>query len=223
MFEEVRAHMYKHWKIMSRRPGEMAWIIVYPFIAILSIGILAMFLISKGAPLDSMLFVFLGVVTWNFYDISQRAITYGITYHIWSMSLKHMFATSAKTSHFIIGNALFGIISAIFAFMMVGLIGILLFKFNIFLLGGYLVNLFFIFIFATGIGLMINGLMITKGEKYMSLIWMGTGIIMIFSGIYYPISILPSAVQTISLMIPATHSLISMRVAVGAVAMPVIV
>ncbi len=216
MWTEISAHVYKHWKIMSRRPGEIAWILLYPFIGILSIGILAFFLISKGAPLESMMFVFVGVIVWNFYGISQRGITYGITFDIWNNCLKHSFAGKSSIGHFITGNSIFGLLSSLAAFALVGVVGFILFGFNIFAVGAFLVNLFFVFLFATGVGLMINGLMVAKGEKYMSIIWMGTGIIMVFSGVYYPVSILPGAVQAVSYAIPATHSIISMRAALGA-------
>ncbi len=215
MWEEISAHVYKHAKIMSRRPGEIAWILLYPFIGILSLGILAFFLMSKGAPLDSMVFVFVGVMVWNFYGISQRGITYGITFDIWNGCLRHSFTGKSSVRHFIIGNSIFGFLSSFAAFLIIGTVGIIFFGFNIFSAGIFLVNLFFVFMFATGIGLMINGLMVAYGEKYMSLIWMLTGIIMVFSGVYYPVSMLPGVVQAFSYAIPATHSIISIRAALG--------
>lgn len=215
MWEEISAHVYKHMKIMSKRPGELAWIIVYPFVSVLSIGILAFFLITKGAPTDSIMFVFVGIVIWNLYTISQRGITYGITFDVWSNSLKHAFIARSSAFHFIAGNAMFGLLSSLATVVLVGIVGMLVFGFNIFAAGLFLVNLLFIFLFATAIGLLVNGLMLTKGEKYMSLIWMGPGIVMIFSGIYYPISILPDAMQAVSNVIPLTHLLTSLRASFG--------
>jgi len=215
MWEEVSAHIYKHMKIMAKRPGELAWIFVYPFISFLSVGILAFFLISEGAPLDSMMFVFVGVIVWNLYGLTQRAVTYGITFDIWSASLKHSFIGKSSIRHFVVGNALFGLTSSMATAVLIGIVGYFVFGFNLLVAGFFLVNLFFVFIFATAIGLVINGLMLAKGDKYMSLIWMGTGIIMIFSGIYYPVSILPVPMQAISNAIPVSHSLASLRASLG--------
>lgn len=215
MLEEISAHVYKHAKIMAKRPGELAWVLVYPFISVLSIGILVSFMISNGAPIESMMFVFVGVVVWNVYSLSQRGITYGVTFDIWSMSLKHAFIAKSSIASFIIGNSLFGLLSSLATVILVGLVGWIFFGFNLFLAGFFLVNLFFVFVFATAIGLIINGLMLSKGDKFMSLIWMGTGIIMIFSGIYYPITILPGPLQYIAQGIPVSHSLMSLRASLG--------
>jgi ABC-2 type transport system permease protein len=213
MFEEITAHIYKHWKIMARRPGELAWLLVYPFVGLVSLGILSFYLKSQGAPLDTMLFVLVGVIVWSFYDVSQRAISYAITFDIWNNCLRHSFAGKCRVIHFIIGNSIFGLLSSVVAFVLVSSVSILIFGFNIFLAGFYLINLFSVFIFATGIGLLIDSLMVTRGEKWMSLIWMGTGIIMIFSGVYYPVTILPDLMQGISFALPSTHAIISMRAA----------
>ncbi len=215
MIREASAHFYKQWKIMSRRPGEMAWIAVHPLISILSLGILAYFVSTGGASPETMLFVLAGVIVWNIYDASQRAISYGITLDIWSNCLKHTFTGSSSLPGFVLGNALYGLFSMISITLVTGILAIALFGFNIFMAGFYLVNFLFVFIFAAGMGLVINSLMVVKGEKYMSLMWILTGVIMIFSGVYYPIEILPGPVQAVSLAVPATHSIISLRASLG--------
>ena len=40
---------------------------------------------------------------------------------------------------------------------------------------------------------------------------MSTGIIMIFSGVYYPVSILPEPAKSISFLLPSTHAIESIR------------
>src|SRR3989338_2556742 len=211
MMEEISAHFYKHKIIMKRRPADLAWIFLHPLIGLLSIGLLVFFIISKGAPIDSMLFVFVGVTMWNFYDLSQRAITYAITMDIWNTCLKHGFSGKSAVKHFIVGNSIFGLYSSTIAFVLVGVVGFFLFGFNIFAAGPYLMNLLTVFIFAVAIGLMIDSLMLAQGEKYLSLVWMVTGIVMIFSGVYYPVWILPHPISDISYALPSTHAINSIR------------
>ena len=211
MMEEISAHFYKHKIIMKRRPADLAWIFLHPLIGLLSIGLLVFFIISKGAPIDSMLFVFVGVTMWNFYDLSQRAITYAITMDIWNTCLKHGFSGKSAVKHFIVGNSIFGLYSSTIAFVLVGVIGFFIFGFNIFAAGPYLLNLFTVFVFAISIGLMIDALMLAYGEKYLSLVWMLTGLVMIFSGVYYPVGILPHPISDIAYALPSTHAINSMR------------
>jgi ABC-2 type transport system permease protein len=215
MLEEAGAHFYKQWKIMSRRVGEMAWIAIYPLISILSLGIFAFFVTTRGSPPETMLFILVGVIVWDIYSVAERATSYGITLDLWSYCLKHTFTGSSSFSGFVLGNSAFGFLSSSLVFLVMSALGIVIFGFNIFSAGLFLGNLFFVFLFATSFGLLINSLMITKGYRYMSLIWITPGVIMIFSGIYYPIEILPSIVQAVSLALPTTHSLISLRSALG--------
>lgn len=216
MLERAMAHFYKHSKIMSKRPGEMAWILVDPLVAILSIGIFAYFLITMGAPLESMIFVLAGVVIWGFYALSQKAITYGVNLDIWNDCLKHSFMERNEVRNFILGNSLFGLFSAIMAFFILALLGWVLFTFNIFTAGFFLLSaLLSVFLYAISIGLIIDSLLLVKGNKYMSLTWITTGIIMVFSGIYYPVTALPEPVTYISYLIPATHSIETLRAGLG--------
>ena len=50
MIDEISAFYYRQKVIMKRRPGELSWILVHPFIGLLSIGILALFVVKNGAP-----------------------------------------------------------------------------------------------------------------------------------------------------------------------------
>ena len=215
MFEEISASFYKHMKIMSRRPTEMADLVVHPFIGLLSLGILVYFVISQGGPVNSMMFVFVGVVAWNFYELTQRSMTYAIAFDMWSASLKHSFSTTSKIRHFIIGNAFFGLCTSLITFFLVGAVGIIAFGFNIFAGGIFLVNLISVFFFALFAGLFIDSFLVSKGEKHQALIWTMAGIVMVFSGVYYPTSILPSPLGEISWFLPTTHAIASMRAGFG--------
>ena len=215
MIDEISAFYYRQKVIMKRRPGELSWILVHPFIGLLSIGILALFVVKNGAPQNSVMFVFVGVIMWNFYDLVQRGITFGITFDIWGTTMKHSFSAKASPMHFIIGNSLFGFTSAVIAFVLVGIVGLFAFGFNIFAAGFFLINLLPVCLFAVAIGLMINSLMVSKGERYTALIWVLTGIVMIFSGVYYPVSVLPSPIFEIAHALPSTYAINSMRAAFG--------
>ncbi len=210
------AHVYKQYLVMIRNPSELSWIFVYPFVGILSIGFLAIYFTSIGAPLDMVIYVLVGAISWNFYGISQRAITYGITVDMWNNCFKHSMVSPSRMRDFIAGNGIFGLFSSFIALVLVGVLGIFLLGFSIFTGGIYLaLSMASIFIFALSIGLLINYTIITRGHNFMSLIWISSGVIMIFSGVYYPVSILPEAAQYISMALPSTYALSGLRAFLG--------
>jgi ABC-2 type transport system permease protein len=212
MFERAMGHMYKQWLMWKRSPADIALVIAYPLMTLLSIGLFAAFVIGPGATTNSLIFVFAGIVIWDFFDISQRAMTYGITYEIWADSLKHFFSTPSRERDFVTGNGFFGLMSSLLSLLTVGVMGYLIFGFNIFSAGAYLIlACLSIFAFGTAVGLVIDYFMVTRDLKYMSLIWIATGVIMIFSGVYYPVTILPEPVRTISYALPSTHAIQAIR------------
>jgi ABC-2 type transport system permease protein len=214
MWNEASAYLYKHIKIAMRWPGELVHLLVHPLISILSIGILAFFVITQGAPVETLLFAFVGVVTWNVFECSERITGYGIMVDIFNGCMKHSFTGRTGIWSFIVGNGLYAVISAITGFIIALLAGLFLFGFNLLNGGLYLLaNLAFVFIFGVGVGLMLNSLIVSRGAKIMALVWILPGLTMIFSGVFYPPEILPPVVQEISLSLPATHSLVSLRAA----------
>jgi ABC-2 type transport system permease protein len=214
MFERAMGHFYKQWIMWRKSPADLAWVFVYPFIGLMSIGFFVSFLMGSGASMETFMFAFAGIIIWNSYDISQRAITYGITFEIWSDSLRHFFSATSTENDYILGNSLFGLATAAIALVLVGTMGFLAFGFYVFAAGFYLILAFLsVFVFATAIGLTIDYFIITKNVKYMSLIWMSTGIIMIFSGVYYPVTILPEPARIVSYILPSTHAIESIRYA----------
>ena len=207
--------MYKHYKTTVKRPGELGVLAVYPLIGVISLGIFAYFITIKGSPPETMPFILLGVIVWEIYNVSQRYGSWSLFLDIWNGSLKHSFAGSSSFWGFVLGNSLFGLFASIVIFMLMSLVGFFAFGFNMLIVGFFLINFIPVYLFGTSFGLFVGSLILTKGEKYMSMIWLTPGIIMIFSGIYYPIELLPGPIQLISNAIPTTHAIISLRGVAG--------
>ena len=215
MWNEVSAHLYKHTKIAVKWPGEAAHIFIYPLMTILSMGILAYFVVSQGAPAEAFTFVFVGVVAWNVYEMAERTMSYGVMVDIFNDCLKHSFVGRSGLRHFIPGNMLYGIIGSVIGLLMAIAAGLFLFGFNLMAGGLFLVaNLTFIFIFGTGMGMLLNGIMLSRGARYMALVWSMPGLVMLFSGVFYPPEILPPGIFHISMAMPSTHSITSIRAAI---------
>jgi len=217
MFETIFAHIYKQYKKNVKNPSDLSWILLYPLTGLLSLGIFGLF-IQSGTDMNPLNFIIVGVIVWNAYAISQKAVTYGLSYDVWDECLRHSFLGKSTDEDSILGNSLFGLVTSIIAILILAAVTQLLFGFNILVAGIPLViGLLSVFMFAVSIGLLINSLVLTKGHEWMSLIWMTTGMIMIISGVYYPVEILPSPVRELSYLFPPTHSITAIRGAVGIV------
>ena len=216
MLETKYAHFYKLYRMTIKSSGEKAWLFVYPLVGLFSIGFLAAYLKSVGGVLSTIHFVLIGVIVWSFYDLCQKAPVYGLLFDIWDHCLKHTIASPANVYDFIIGTGSFGLVSAIFTSIYLTIISIIVFDFNIYSAGPTtIIALAIIFIFATSVALFINSLIISRDKEYMTLTWAIPGVIMIFSGIYYPVDFLPGIAKDISYILPTTYSIIAIRESFG--------
>ncbi|MFH1433134.1 MAG: ABC transporter permease [archaeon] len=216
IFETKYAHFYKLYMMTIKSSGEKAWLFIYPLVGLFSIGFLAAYLRSVGGVLSTIHFILIGVIVWSFYDLCQKAPVYSLLFDIWDHCLKHSIVSRATTYDFIIGTSAFGLVSAIFTTLYLTAASIIFFGFNIFEGGpATIIALISIFIFATSIALLINSLIISKDKEYMVLTWAIPGIIMIFSGIYYPVEFLPGMAIHISYLLPTTYAITAIRESFG--------
>jgi hypothetical protein len=116
MWTEASAQLYKLLKIATRWPGEAAELLIYPLVTILSLGILAYFIITQGAPVETLLFVFVGVVSWSVFEGSQRVASYGIMVDIFDDSMKHTFAGWQGVGHYVLGVMSYGLFASALGF-----------------------------------------------------------------------------------------------------------
>jgi ABC-2 type transport system permease protein len=216
MFETVLAHMYKQWLKTIKSPADWGWILIYPIIGIVSIGLLGLYFRSDSNGMTALIFIVIGNTIWNVYGISQKAVTHGLAYDLWDECIKHTHLGKSKDEDFIAGNCIFGILTSIAGVVVLAAVSWLLFGVNIFSAGAYLFGaIITVSIYAFSIGLMIDSMILRRGYDWMSLVWISTGIVMILSGVYYPVEILPQPILTIAQLTPATHSINSVRAAMG--------
>ena len=217
MFETILAHLYKQYMKTKRSPADLLWIFVFPLTGLLSLGIFGLYFQFTGTGPNPLVFIVVGVTVWNIYAISQKAITYGLMYDIWDECLRHTYLGKSTDEDLVIGNSIFGILTSFVSIGIVAIAAWLLFGMNILNAGVYLLGgAIAVFLYATSIGLVINAMVLRRGYDWSSLIWMTTGFVMIISGVYYPVEFLPQPFAFIAQLIPATHSISSIRAALGA-------
>jgi ABC-2 type transport system permease protein len=216
MLNKIYAYLEKNVRMIRSAPGEIFQITVWPLIGLLSIGLLGNFAVGAGAASETMGYIILGVLIWNFFSVAARSMFVGFMYDVWDECLKHHFTDPVRTRDFLLGNGIFALIASIIGFILVGTLSIYLFSFNVFSIGFYLIpGLFIVLLHGLADGLIINSLILRKGYGYHSLGWAIPGFVMIFSGVYYPISTLPEIMQKIAFFLPSSHAIEGLRGIIG--------
>ncbi|KKS87066.1 MAG: hypothetical protein UV63_C0061G0018 [Microgenomates group bacterium GW2011_GWC1_43_11] len=130
----------------------------------------------------------------------------------WDKNLLAVLSTPISITEYFIATMSVGILKLIISGVYMSLLGWVLFRFNIFLFGWYLVP-FILTLTVVGLwtGFLVMGLVIQYGYRVQSLAWSMIMVIMPFSAVFYPVSVLPAWMQNIAWFIPSSYVFESMR------------
>ena len=183
---------------------------------------LSIVFISKAANLSPAAenrlttILLIGAVIWAYLGIVFEILTETVAWERWEGTIEYTFMAPLSRPVHLIGMGLFaigyGVVRASLVFGAVAAFFSLHmpnanFGTSLLLLG--VASVSFI-----GIGMMTAVLPLISPEKGMQLGFMGQGIMLVVSGVYYPVSVLPDWMEWISKISPATYALRGIRNAI---------
>jgi len=201
--------------IMARRNVFFVFELTFwPGVAMLSHGLLTRFL-ALDAKMTA--FILVGTVALSTVQVCQLDVAYAVLFDIWSKSMKHQFLTPIGIRHLAIGSWIVGEARGVTVFLLMAMIGTWAFRFDfvgagpgslaLFLMGCFLCSLI--------IGLLVCSLVLLFGTRAETSAWAAVNFVVMLSGIYYPISVLPGWAQGVAAGIPLTYFLDAFRQGYG--------
>ncbi len=190
----------------------MTDVFFWPLISLLSIGLMTKF-INVGSATSS--FIITGAIAAGILQIVQLDVGYTVLYELWSKSFKHTLLTPLGVSEGIWGCWLTGVLRGLCVF---GFLSIAAHQWFDFVLPDTATTVIFIVglnLCAILLGMMVNMLILSFGQKVEITAWMFAHLFMIVCGIYYPIDVLPGWAKGIASAIPITYFLEFIRQAYG--------
>ena len=157
-------------------------------------------------------FIIAGVILWMFVYRSQQEMGVLFLREFWDRNLLAVLSTPITITEYFAATMIVGIVKLIVSGVYMSLLGWILFRFNIFTLGWYLMPII-ITLVLTGLwtGFLVMGLVVQYGYRVQSLAWSMIMVIMPFSAVSYPVSVLPGWTQTIARWIPTSYMFEGMR------------
>ncbi|HNX39033.1 MAG TPA: ABC transporter permease [Methanothrix sp.] len=200
------ASAYKNWITSKRNIFTVFELFFWPMISLLSIGLLTRFL-KVDASMVSFLLV--GAIALTILQVAQIDVAYVLLFDMWSKSIKNTFISPVRSYHLVFGAALFGIVRGSVVFGILAGVSHYLFGFD-FQEGGLVPVLIFlggVFAMAAVIGIAVCISILTFGQKADVAAWSLSGLILLVSGIYYPVEVLPPLLQAAARLLPLTYFL----------------
>ena len=180
--------------------------------------------IAKGIPavggtidvqrLTTILLV--GAVIWAYLGIIFEILTETVAWERWEGTIEYTFMAPLSRPVHLIGMGLFavlyGLVRASIVFVVIAaFFGLHMPDANF---AAALVVLAIASVSFIGIGMMTAVLPLISPEKGMQIGFVGQGILLVVSGVYYPVSVLPEWMQWLSKISPATYALAGIRHAI---------
>ena len=207
--------MYRHLALYRRSWPRLLELMYWPTLQMLIWGFTASFIAQRGnGPLLAASALLGGVLLWEVALRTQMGVSISFLEELWSRNLGHLFVSPIRP-----GEMLAALLAISFLRMMTGVLpaiglAFVLYAFNLFALGPVVV-LFFANLVVMGwwVALGVVSLILRHGAGAEALAWSVLFGLTPFSAVFYPVSVLPAAMQPIALALPSAHVFEGMRAA----------
>jgi len=209
IYAVVLRHLYT-WSRSLERLSEVFW---FPLMDLFVWGFFTLYLSSGSMGLvNPVLLILSGLILWTVVYRSQYEISLSLAEEIWSQNLLNLFASPLSIWEFISATVLLSMVKLTVVLTLMSLMAFVLYSYNALSLGLFAIPFVAILaVFGFLMGVFINGLILRFGKDAQALAWTAVFAVQPFSCIFYPLSILPSWAQKISLLLPSTYVFEGMR------------
>ena len=194
----------------------MSWVVVFTFYAIVNSATIALIGVAAGDR-RLTLTLLVGVLLWNFLSVLFNEIANSITYERWEGTLEYTFMAPVSRLIHLAGVSLFTLCYSVVRTVVI-VAGLMLFieldlsRANV---GGLLAVLLVSSMAFVGLGLMAAVLPVISPERGAEATNIFQGILLLVSGVYYPVEVLPAWLRPLAAVSPATYALSACRKLIG--------
>lgn len=194
----------------------LAWVIVFTFYALVSSATIALIGVAAN-DYQLTLNLVLGALLWNYLSGMFNEIANSISYERWEGTLEYTFMAPVSRLVHLVGVSLFAVFYSLIRTVIV--LGGLLVFIDLKVTGANLWGVLIVLVVASlafmGLGLMAAILPVMSPENGAPATNIFQGVLLLISGVYYPVEVLPAWVQPLAAVSPATYALSASRKLIG--------
>jgi ABC-2 type transport system permease protein len=209
----IGAVILRHWYLIAGSWPRFLDLTYWPMVQMILWGFIQTFLSRQSSFFAQAGGILLGgVMLWDVLFRGQIGLAISFFEEVYSRNLGHLLATPLRIGEYITALTIVSAIRTFVGLFPATLAAIWFFGFSLYSLGLSLGFFFFSLIaFGWSIGLFVSGLVLRYGLGAESFAWAVIFALAPLCGVYYPTTILPSWVQAISAIVPASYIFNGMR------------
>jgi ABC-2 type transport system permease protein len=208
----VKAIILRHLILTFRDFHRFIDLIYWPLLEIIIWGFTARWFQSSQNQSEVSLILLTALVFWQVILRAQFEISLSFLDELWSHNLVNLFSTPITLSEWITAVTLVGIVKCLFTFIF-GALVIWLFYSLIIVLPFFTLLIYIFLLIGSGlaIGFLTTAAIAYWGQKIQTLAWVMGWFFAPFSGVFYPISVLPFWAQYMAAVLPMSYLFEGMR------------
>jgi ABC-2 type transport system permease protein len=152
--------------------------------------------------------VLIGAIVWSYLGMVFELLIEMVQWERWEGTIEYTFMAPLSRPMHLLGTGLFAVLYGIVRTAILWVVVSVLF-FDL-----HLTQANYASALVIGIGMMTSVLPLISPEKGVQLGFIAQGLLLVVSGVYYPVSVLPEWMQTLSVISPATYALRALRAAI---------
>jgi ABC-2 type transport system permease protein len=211
-FERQRDLYRRYWV------WEVVWL-VYSIVSTLSIGYLASGLSAdggSGARADIagvQLYLLIGSLLWSYLSLVFFEVSFAIAWERWEGTIEYTFMAPVRRVTHLLGICSFAIVYAMLRSVIILIVVALAFRLDLSRadIPAALVVLAAATLPVLGLGIFTSVLPLLSPEKGEQMTVAVQGVLLLVSGVYYPLTVLPTALRVVGQASPLTYTLTGIR------------
>jgi len=175
---------------------------VDPLLLVVSFGLLVMTLTND---LTHVRYIIAAAVCWKVMREMQAGVGLGFMEEHWHHTIRQTFSLPFKLREMVMGNAIYGVFNAGSVAIIAPIATFLIFGTFYTPLDIFLLVLLLIGVWGAILGALLVAFSLYFGEAGARWNWIATDIVVLTSGVFYPVSILPLPLQWFATVLPSTY------------------
>ncbi|MEZ5315616.1 MAG: ABC transporter permease [Chlamydiales bacterium] len=211
--QRILGIFFRYTYVMQKGLMHLSDLFYWPLVDILLWGLASIWIQSQEMHREDLPLILMTALI--FWQISWRGsvdISISLLEELWQRNMVNLFSTPLKFSEWITGMILVSLCKLTLTVSFGALIVYLLYTINVFTIGwAFLPFALSLILFGWTMGFLASSAIVYWGHSVQMFAWMIGGLFAPFSGVFYPVAILPKWAQIISYCLPTTYIFEGMR------------
>jgi ABC-2 type transport system permease protein len=209
----VGAMVLRYWYLLRSSWPRMIELMYWPAVQVLTWGFLQVYVAQNAGFFARAGGTFIGaVLLWDILFRGQLGFSVSFLEEMWARNLGNLMMSPLRPAEFVASLMIMSLVRLAIGLVPVSLLAIALFGFNLYGLGLALVAFFINLILTSwAVGIFVSGLVLRHGMGAESFAWTLMFLLLPLTCVYYPVTTLPSIMQSFAWMLPPTYVFEGMR------------